>query len=254
MEFRILGPLEVADGDEIVALASAKQRALLAILLLNANQVVSSDRLLDELWGEQSPESGRTALQVLMSKLRKALGDTGVLLVTRPPGYLIRLERDQLDLRRFERLVEEAGAADPPVAAGKLREALALWRGSALDDLAYESFAQLAIGRLEELRLAVLEKRIDAALAVGRHGDLVPELEGLVAEHPVREGLRPQRYSASISRARRPSRSGCSATSPSSSETRSPSRPRARSASIRFSSTAKRSSSNRPIASCANDS
>jgi DNA-binding SARP family transcriptional activator len=190
MEFRILGPLEVADGDEIVALASAKQRALLAILLLNANQVLSSDRLIDELWGEQSPESGRTALQVLMSKLRKALGDTGVLLVTRPPGYLIRLERDQLDLRRFERLVEEAGAADPRVAAGKLREALALWRGSALDDLAYESFAQLAIGRLEELRLAVLEKRIDADLAVGRHGDLIPELEGLVAEHPLREGLR----------------------------------------------------------------
>ena len=190
MEFRILGPLEVADGDEIVALASAKQRALLAILLLNANQVVSSDRLLEELWGERSPGSGRTALQVLMSKLRKALGDTGVLLVTRPPGYLIRLERDQLDLRRFERLVEEAGAADPRVAAGKLREALALWRGSALDDLAYESFAQLAIGRLEELRLAVLEKRIDADLAVGRHGDLIPELEGLVAEHPLREGLR----------------------------------------------------------------
>ena len=148
MEFRILGPLEVADGDEIVAVASAKQRALLAILLLNANQVVSSDRLLDELWGEQSPESGRTALQVLMSKLRKALGDAGVLLVTRPPGYLIRLERDQLDLRRFERLVEEAGAGDPPVAAGKLREALALWRGSALDGLAYESFAQPAIGRV----------------------------------------------------------------------------------------------------------
>jgi DNA-binding SARP family transcriptional activator len=192
MEFRILGPLEVADGDQIVALAGAKQRALLAILLLNANQVVSSDRLIDELWGGHSPESGRTALQVLMSKLRKALGDAGVLLVTRQPGYLIRLERDQLDLRRFERLVEEAYAVDPPVAAAKLREALALWRGSALDDLAYESFAQPAIGRLEELRLAVLEKRIDADLAFGRHGDLVPELEGLVAEHPLREGLRAQ--------------------------------------------------------------
>ena len=135
MEFRILGPLEVAVGDEIVALASAKQRALLAILLLSANQVVSSDRLIDELWGEQSPESGRTALQVLMSKLRKALGDAGALLVTRPPGYLIRLERDQLDLHRFERLVGEADDAEPEAAAGRLRGALALWRGFALDDL-----------------------------------------------------------------------------------------------------------------------
>jgi DNA-binding SARP family transcriptional activator len=192
MEFRILGPLEVANGDEIIALASAKQRALLAILLLNANQVVSSDRLIDELWGEQSPESGRTALQVLMSKLRKALGDAGVLLVTRPPGYLILLERDQLDLHRFERLLREADDAEPEAAAGKLRGALALWRGSALDDLAYESFALPAIGRLGELRLAALEKRIDADLALGRHSDLVPELEGLVATHPLRESLRRQ--------------------------------------------------------------
>jgi DNA-binding SARP family transcriptional activator len=127
-----------------------------------------------------------------MSKLRKALGEAGALLVTRPPGYLIRLERDQLDLHRFERLVGEADDAEPEAAAGKLRGALALWRGSALDDLAYESFAQAAIGRLEELRLAALEKRIDADLALGRHGDLVPELEGLVAEHPVRESLRGQ--------------------------------------------------------------
>ena len=209
MEFRILGPLEVADGDEIIALASAKQRALLAILLLNANQVVSSDRLIDELWGEQSPESGRTALQVLMSKLRKALGDAGAQLVTRPPGYLIRLERDQLDLHRFERLVGEADDAEPEAAAGRLRGALALWRGSALDDLAYESFAQAAIGRLEELRLAALEKRIDADLELGRHGDLVPELEGLVAEHPLRESLRGQLMRRR--RTRRLSRAGGSA-------------------------------------------
>jgi DNA-binding SARP family transcriptional activator len=190
MEFRILGPLEVADGDRIIALASAKQRALLAILLLHAGQVVSSDRLLDELWGERSPESGRTALQVLISKLRKVLGDAGALLVTRPPGYLISLEREQLDLFRFERLVGEADAAEPRVAAGKLREALGLWRGPALADLAYESFAQPAIGRLQELRLAALEKRIEADLALGRHGDLVAELEGLVAEHPLSERLR----------------------------------------------------------------
>jgi DNA-binding SARP family transcriptional activator len=192
MEFRILGPIEVADGDDVIPLASAKQRALLAILILSANEVVSADRLIDELWGEQSPESGRTALQVLVSKLRKALGDAGSLLATRPPGYLIRLEREQLDLYRFERLVSEADAAEPANAAGKLREALALWRGAALADLAYESFAQPSIGRLEELRVAALEKRIEADLAAGHHGDLIAELEGLVAEHPLREGLRAQ--------------------------------------------------------------
>ena len=192
MEFRILCPLEVADGDRIIALASAKQRALLAILLLHANQVVSSDRLLDELWGERSPESGRTALQVLISKLRKVLGDGGALLVTRPPGYLISLEREQLDLFRFERLVAEADAAEPKVAAGRLREALGLWHGPALADLAYESFAQPAIGRLEELRLAVLEKRIEADLALGRHADVVAELEAFATEHPLRERVRAQ--------------------------------------------------------------
>jgi DNA-binding SARP family transcriptional activator len=190
MEFRILGPLEVADGDNVITLASAKQRGLLAILLLSANEVVSADRLIDELWGEQGPESGRTALQVLVSKLRKGLGHAGVPLATRAPGYVMRLEREQLDLRRFERLVEEADASEPAVAAGKLREALALWRGPALADLAYESFVQPAIGRLEELRLAALEKRIDADLALGRDSDVVAELEGLVAEHPLREGLR----------------------------------------------------------------
>jgi DNA-binding SARP family transcriptional activator len=192
MEFRILGPLEVADGDEVVRLAGSKQRALLAILLLNANQVVSSDRLIDELWGEQSPESERTALQVRMSQLRKALGAAGALIVTQPPGYVMRLEPQQLDLHRFERLVEEADKAEPTVAAGKLREALGLWRGPALADFEYESFAQASIGRLEELRLAALEKRIEADLALGRHADLVAELEALVKEHPLRERLRAQ--------------------------------------------------------------
>jgi DNA-binding SARP family transcriptional activator len=192
MEFRILGPLEVADGDVVVPLAGAKQRALLAILLLGANEVVSSDRLIDELWGEQSPESGRAALQVRVSQLRKALGDGGELILTRAPGYVLRLEREQLDLHRFERLVGEADAAEPAVAAGRLREALALWRGPALADLAYESFARAAIGRLEELRLAALEKRIEADLALGRHAELVAEVEALVGEHPLRERLRAQ--------------------------------------------------------------
>jgi DNA-binding SARP family transcriptional activator len=192
MDFRILGPLEVAAGDSLVALAGAKQRALLALLLLSANEVVSSDRLIDEMWGEHSPESGRTALQVRVSQLRKALGPAGPLLVTRPPGYVLRLEREQLDLYRFERLVDEAAAAEPAVAAAKLRDALALWRGPALAEFAYESFAQAAIGRLEELRLAALEKRIEADLACGRHADLVAELEALVAQAPLRERLRGQ--------------------------------------------------------------
>jgi DNA-binding SARP family transcriptional activator len=192
MDFRILGPLEVADGDLLVALPGAKQRALLAILLLRVNEVVSADRLIDDVWGDQSPVSGRTALQVRISQLRKALGPAGELLITRPAGYILKLDPQQVDLHRFERLVEEADPAAPAVAAGKLREALALWRGPPLADLAYESFAQAAIARLEELRLAVLEKRIEADLALGRHADLAAELEAFVTEHPLRERVRAQ--------------------------------------------------------------
>ena len=192
MEFRILGPLEVADGDAVVPLAGVKQRALLALLLLSANQVVSSDRLIDELWPGQPPESARAALQVRVSQLRKALGDGGAAIITRPPGYLVRVGRDELDLQRFERLVGEADEAEPAGAATKLREALALWQGPPLADLAYEAFAQHAIRRLEELHVAAFEKRIDADLALGRHADLIAELESLVGEHPLRERLRIQ--------------------------------------------------------------
>jgi class 3 adenylate cyclase len=192
VEFRILGPLEVADGDATVALGGVRQRTLLAILLLNANEVVSADRLIDELWGERSPESGRSALQVRVSQLRKALGEGGAQLLTPALGYVLSLDRDQLDLHRFERLVREAAAAEPPAAAEKLSEALALWRGPPLADLAYESFAQTAIGRLEELRLGAIETRIDADLALGHHGELIAELEELVAQHPLREHLRAQ--------------------------------------------------------------
>jgi DNA-binding SARP family transcriptional activator len=192
LEFRILGPLEVADGDVVVPLGGARQRALLAILLLNANEVVSSDRLIDELWGERSPDSGRTALQVRVSQLRKALGRAGAALLTRPPGYVLELDPEQLDLHQFERLVGEADTADPATAAAKLREALALWRGEPLAELAYESFAQGVIGRMQELRVAAIEKRIDADLALGRHAELVAELEELAAEHPHREYLRGQ--------------------------------------------------------------
>ena len=192
MQFRILGPLEVADGDSVIPLPGTKQRALLALLLLNANEVVSADRLIDELWGDDAPGSGRSALQVRVSQLRKALGATGSQIVTRAPGYVLRLDAEQLDLSRFERLVAEAAAAPPSVATAKLREALALWRGPPLADLAYEAFAQPAIARLEELRLAAIESRVDADLALGRHAEVVAELEALVREHPVRENPRAQ--------------------------------------------------------------
>ena len=192
VRFRILGPLEVASEDRVLPTGGAKQRALLAILLLSANEVVAADRLVEDLWGARPPESGRTALQVRVSQLRKALGPAGTLIVTRDPGYVLRLEREQLDLHVFERLVGEADAAEPAIAVAKLREALSLWRGPPLADLYYESFAQPAIARLEELRLAAIEKRIDSDLALGRHAALVAELEALVGQHPLRELLRAQ--------------------------------------------------------------
>lgn len=191
MQFRILGPLEVADGDGVVSLAGA-QRSLLALLLLSANEVVSADRLIEDLWGEDVPESGRTALQVRVSHLRKALGGARGRIATLAPGYLLRVGRDELDLYGFERLVSEADGAEPVEAAAKLRAALGLWRGAPLVDLSYASFAQPAIRRLEELRLAALEKRIEADLELGRQADLVGELEMLVEEHPLREQLHAQ--------------------------------------------------------------
>ena len=195
MEFRILGPLEAREEGRSLGLGGAKQRALLAILLLHANEVVSSDRLIDDLWGEEPPETAASALRVHIAQLRKALGSSGVLL-TRSPGYVLQIEPGQLDVDRFAQLVEEAGRAFADGrwkhASERLREALALWRGSPLADFAYERFAQTDISRLEELRLAALEKRIEADLALGRHAELVGELEALVAEHPLRERLRAQ--------------------------------------------------------------
>jgi DNA-binding SARP family transcriptional activator len=192
LEFRVLGPLEVVDRGRTLALGGASQRALLALLLLHANETVSSDRLMDELWAGEPPHSGAAALQVRISQLRKALGNAAVRLETRPPGYVFRAGRDELDLDRFSRLVAEADGAEPSQAAAKLREALGLWRGPPLDDLAFEPFARSAIGRMEELRLLALERRIDADLALGRDAELVGELETLVAEDPLRERLRAQ--------------------------------------------------------------
>ncbi len=173
-------------------LPGARQRALLAVLLLHANQLVSSDRLLDDLWGDEQPESGIAALRVRVSQLRKALGGAGGRLETRPSGYLLRVEPDELDLDRFCRLAGHAAGSEPHRAAESLRAALALWRGPALADLAYESFAQAAVGRLDELRCGALERRIDSDLALGRHADLLAELEELVAVEPLRERFRAQ--------------------------------------------------------------
>jgi predicted ATPase/DNA-binding SARP family transcriptional activator len=196
MDFRILGPLEVDEGGRAIPIVGDRQRALLAILLLNANRPVSADELIDELWGEDAPASPRKGLQVQVSRLRKALQEGSARLVTQPNGYLLHVEPGELDLDRCERLAHDGRDAlstdDPRRAADRLQEALAVWRGPALADFTFESFAQREIGRLGELRFALLEDRIDADLACGRHTELVGELEALVAEHPLRERLRRQ--------------------------------------------------------------
>jgi DNA-binding SARP family transcriptional activator len=191
MEFRLLGPLEVAGADGAVELGGTKQRALLAMLLLHAGEVVSSDRLIDTLWGDSPPLTAGKSIQVYVSRLRKTLADDDRI-VTRPPGYVLYVEPDELDLARFEQLVTEARAAPPEQASTRLSEALSLWRGPPLADLEYETFAQPEIARLEEMRLAALEQRIEADLALGRHADLVPELETLVGHHAFRERFRHQ--------------------------------------------------------------
>ncbi|MGE5689144.1 MAG: BTAD domain-containing putative transcriptional regulator [Pseudomonadota bacterium] len=193
---RILGPLELRIDAGRVELGGGRQRALLAILALHANEVVSSDRLIDELWGEHPPSTAHKALQNAVSQLRAAIGPDAVgLLVTQSPGYVLRLDEDALDSHRFEQLADEGRRLleeDPARAAEVLREALGLWRGEPLVDFAYDGFARPEILRLEELRLAALEDRIDADLALGRHAELIAELEPLVAAHALRERLRGQ--------------------------------------------------------------
>jgi DNA-binding SARP family transcriptional activator len=196
VEFRILGPVEVRADERVLEVAGSRQRALLAALLLSRGSPVSRDRLVEELWGEEEPKGGVKALQVAASRLRRALGNDAGRLVTTATGYRLHVEPGELDLGRFEALCEEgrralaAGQADR--AAGRLRAALAEWRGPPLSELAFESFAQAEVAKLEALQAAALEDRIEADLAAGRHGELVPELEALVARHPLRERLRGQ--------------------------------------------------------------
>ncbi|MGE5689439.1 MAG: BTAD domain-containing putative transcriptional regulator [Pseudomonadota bacterium] len=190
LEFRLLGPLEVSDDGRSVALGGQKQRALLALLVLHAQHVLSTDRLLDELWHGEPPPTAATSLQNLVSSLRKAIGRD--VLVTRPPGYVLDVAPEQIDLGRLDRLIDEAKSASGPRRGEAVREALALWRGDPLADVAYEPFAEGEVARLEELRCALLEARIDADLEAGKDAELVGELEALTARYPLRERLRGQ--------------------------------------------------------------
>ena len=179
-----------------MSLGGPRQRSVLAILLLDANRVVPSERLIDLIWGESAPPTAATALQGYVSQLRKAIEPDRTapsVIVTAGSGYVARVAPDQLDVSRFEQLVAQGRAAgDPRGAADAFAEALALWRGPALSDVRNESFAQEPIRRLEELRIAALEDHADAQLALSRHRETVAELEALVAEHPLRERLRGQ--------------------------------------------------------------
>jgi DNA-binding SARP family transcriptional activator len=201
MRFRILGPLEVADDqDRRVELGGPTRRAALAILLVRANEVVSTDRLIEALWSGRPPASAAKSLQVHVSRLRRAFRDLepggGERLATQLAGYLLRVEHDELDSERFERMLADAGslieAGSFEFAAHTLREALKLWRGGPLSDFEYESFAQAEIARLSELYLAAVEQLVEAELALGREGLVIADLERRVREHPYRERLRSQ--------------------------------------------------------------
>jgi DNA-binding SARP family transcriptional activator len=190
MDFRILGSLEVWDGERQLELGGSKRRAVLAFLLLHANEVVSVDRLVDQLWGDKAPRNAAAALHTHVSRLRKELGPEVV--ATRAWGYVLRTEPGAIDLERFQQLVTAAENRPARERAEKLREALALWRGGPLEDLAFEPALSKDVARLEELRLAVLENRIDADLEAGNSNGIVGELETLIAENPLRERLRGQ--------------------------------------------------------------
>ena len=190
LEFRILGPVEVWDGEKALALGGQRQRAVLALLAIHVGEVVPSERLITYLWGESPPPTAATSLQNAVSQLRKALGPDVV--ETRAPGYALNAEKDAVDARRFEQLVNEARSADADRRAGLVDEALQMWRGPPLSDFAYEPFAQNEAARLEELRLTAVEERMEAELELGGAAELVGGLEQLVRENPMRERPRGQ--------------------------------------------------------------
>jgi DNA-binding SARP family transcriptional activator/predicted ATPase/class 3 adenylate cyclase len=196
VEFGVLGPLHVRIDGNVAQLGGHRQRALLAILALHANEPVSTDRLIDELWGENPPARAVHTVQVFVSRLRAALGPAGSRLVTRSPGYALELDSEEIDTARCERLYDAARSAlnigDAARAHALLTDAQSLWRGPPLADFTYEPFAQATIARLAELRLSCREELIEAQLALGRHAEAVSDLEELVREHPVRERPRGQ--------------------------------------------------------------
>ena len=197
LRFNVLGELEAVRDGAPLDLGPRKQRAVLAALLLSANRVVPTERLIDDLWGDEPPETARAALQVHVAGLRKALGEDSVRLVTRSPGYVLEVEPGAVDLERFNELCARARAeSDGALRSELLAEALALWRDVPLAGLHGEPFAVAARPHLEELRLGALEQRIDADLDLGRHAALVAELDTLVAEHPYRERFRGQQMLA----------------------------------------------------------
>jgi DNA-binding SARP family transcriptional activator len=186
VEFAVLGPLEVRSDGRAIPIGRGKQRTLLALLVLNAGRIVPTERLIDELWGDDPPATASTALQVYISRLRKALGGNAI--ATRDPGYVVEVARDSIDLFRFERIVREARVADPERAVVLLREALELWRGPPLADVDLRREAE----RLDELRLDALEACLELELGFGRNAELVHQLEALVREQPLRERFREQ--------------------------------------------------------------
>ena len=190
MLFRVLGPVSVLEDDGEIDLGGLKQRSLLALLLVHRNETVPLERLIDLLWGERPPDTAAKTIQVYVSRLRRSLGEGRI--ETRGRGYALVVEDGELDLDRFQALVERARREDPAEAASTLQEAVSLYRGDPLQDLAYEPWSSGEIDRLSELRLAAQEQLIDAELQLGRHAQLVPELESRVGAHPLRERLRGQ--------------------------------------------------------------
>src|SRR5439155_4309097 len=197
MQFRVLGPLEIETDGGLLPVRGAKQRALLALLLMSPNEVASRDLLIEGLCDESADERAGHSLEAQVSRLRKSLRPAGgEIFLTRGAGYQLNVEADELGVLLFERLLEQAGSAlgegDAAGGAATIREALALWRGRPFEDVTYESFARIEIERLEELRLSAVEDRIEAELALGGHAQLVPELEAMVRKHPLRERFRAQ--------------------------------------------------------------
>lgn len=196
--FRVLGPLEVWSAGQPLAMGSHKQKALLALLLINAGQVVSTDRIIDDLWGDDSPGDRQNALWVHVSNLRRQLEPDrapraeGTILRTKAPGYVLAIDPGQVDAYRFEQMVAEGRSlvgVDPEAGSDLLRQALELWRGHAYEEFTYDGFAQPEISRMEELREVAVEARIEAQLASGMARDVISELESLVRQHPLRESL-----------------------------------------------------------------